>query len=95
MVYDASGNLYIDAWSPRLYCSVTGWQVSGHSMELLWTLSDEELRISSDDGPYTAAVFGNHKPTTQPLLADLDLDGDAELVIAAIIEITEEQLGAS
>ena len=90
VVYDASGNLYIDAWSPRLYCSVTGWQVSGHSMELLWTLSDEELRISSDDGPYTAAVLGNHKPTTQPLLADLDLDGDAELVIAAINEITEE-----
>ena len=90
IVYDAAGNLYIDAWSPRLYCSVTGWQISGHSTELLWTLSDEELRISSDDGPYTSAVLGNHKPTTQPLLADLDLDGDAELVISAINEITEE-----
>ena len=90
VVYDASGNLYIDAWSPRLYCSVTGWVISGHSTERLWTWSDEELRISSDDGPYTSTVLGNHKPTTQPLLADLDLDGNAEFVISAINEITEE-----
>ena len=42
--------------------------------------------ISSEDGPYTGSIWGGHKPTSQPLLADLDLDGDAELVISAIRE---------
>ncbi len=90
VVYDAAGTLFIDAWSPRLSCSVTGWSSGGHSGELLWTWSDEGLMISSNEGPYTNSLLGGHKPTTQPLLADLDLDGDAELVIAAIDEVSED-----
>ncbi len=90
VAYDAGGSMYVDVWSPRMYCSVTGWTYSGHSEDLLWTWSDEALMISSEEGPYTSGILGGHKPTTQPLLADLDLDGDAELVIAALDEISEE-----
>ena len=90
VAYDAGGSLNVDAWSPRLSCTVTGWEYSGHSEELLWSWDDESLMISSDEGPYTSGILGGHKPTTQPLLADIDLDGDAELVIAAIDEVTED-----
>ena len=85
VVYDDSaGDLRIDAWSPRLTCSVTGWSLSSDSSELMWSWTDTSLFISSPDGPYASSALGGHKPTTQPLLADLDFDGDAELVIAAI-----------
>nr|ABZ07937.1 putative FG-GAP repeat protein [uncultured marine microorganism HF4000_ANIW141L21] len=90
VAYDASGTLYLDAWAPRLTCSVTGWTPGGHGGELLWSWSDESLMISSNQGPYSSSALGGHKPTTQPLLADLDLDGDAEIVIAAIDEVSEE-----
>ena len=85
VVYDDSvGDLRIDAWSPRLSCSVTGWSSSSDSSELVWSWTDSSLMISSPDGPYTSSTLGGHKPTTQPLLADLDFDGDAELIIAAL-----------
>jgi len=90
VAYDAGGSLNVDAWSPRLSCTVTGWSHSGHSEDLLWSWNDESLMISSDEGPYTSGILGGHKPTTQPLLADIDLDGDAELVIAAIDEVSED-----
>jgi len=90
VAYDAGGSLNVDAWSPRLSCTVTGWSYSGHSEELLWSWNDDTLMISSDEGPYTSGILGGHKPTTQPLLADIDLDGDAELVIAAIDEFSED-----
>ena len=92
VAYDAAGTLFVDAWSPRLSCSVTGWSHSSHSGELLWTWSDESKRISSDEGPYTSSLLGGHKPTAQLLLADLDLDGDAELVLAAIDEVSEDPI---
>ena len=25
VVYDSEGSMYVEAWSPRLSCSVTGW----------------------------------------------------------------------
>ncbi|MEE2629741.1 MAG: CARDB domain-containing protein [Candidatus Thermoplasmatota archaeon] len=90
LVYDAAGSMHVDAWSPRLSCSVTGWSPNGHSDEKLWTWTDESLMISSDEGPYSNSLLGGHKPTTQPLLADVDLNGDAELVIAALDEVSEE-----
>ena len=89
VAYDAGGSLNVDVWSPRLTCSVTGWSYTGHSDEKLWNWVDESLMISSDEGPYTSGIFGGHKPTTQPLLADIDLDGDAELVISVLDEISE------
>ena len=90
VVFDSGGSMNIEAWSPRLSCTVTGWSYSGNSGERLWSWSDDGLMISSDEGPYVSGFLGGHKPTTQPLLADLDLDGTAELVIAAIDEISEE-----
>ena len=84
IVYDdSSGDLNIEAWSPRLSCSVTGWSSSADSTELLWSWTDQN-RFISNEGPYEESWRGYHKPTTQPLLADLDFDGDAELIIAAI-----------
>ncbi|MBD50815.1 MAG: hypothetical protein CMB08_02690 [Euryarchaeota archaeon] len=90
VAYDAGGSVFVEVWSPRLTCSVTGWSVNGHSSELLWTWSDEDLRITSNEGPYTSNLFGGHNPTTQLLLADLDLDGDAELVLSLIDKITDD-----
>ena len=85
IVYDAGSALYVDAYSPRLHCSVTGWSPGGSkSGELLWSYTDDNLQIGSTNGPYTSSWLGGHRPTTQPLLADLDLDGDAELVLAVI-----------
>ncbi len=89
VAYDSGGSLFVEVWSPRLSCSVTGWTYSGHSSEILWTWTEENLMIGSDEGPYTSSIFGSHRPTTQILLADLDLDGDAELVVAAIDEVSE------
>ena len=87
VAYDASGTLYLDAWSPRLSCSVTGWSPSGDSSQQLWSWNDESLMISGEATSFTNGL-GGHKPTPQPLLADLDLDGDAEMIIAAIDEGT-------
>ena len=87
VVAGSDTTLHVDAWSPRLVCGVTGWSSSGsHDSQLLWTWEDPELMISSEEGPYTGSIWGSHKPTSQPLLADLDLDGDPELVISAIGE---------
>ncbi len=87
VAYDQGGTLHVDAWSPRLYCSVTGWNAgAGSSQQPVWTWEDDDLMISSDVGAYVSEFFGGHKPTAQPLLADLDLDGDAEIVIAAVNE---------
>ena len=80
---DSAGDLRVDAWSPRLSCSVTGWSSSADTSELLWSWTDQD-RFISNEGPYSSEWWGYHKPTAQPLLADLDFDGDAELVIAAI-----------
>jgi len=84
VVFDSQDILTVQAWSPRLECGATGWKSSGHSGEIWWTYTDETLRISSDDGPYTAGIVGDHHPTAQPLIADLDLDGAPELAIPAV-----------
>ncbi|HII34312.1 MAG TPA: hypothetical protein HA308_05395, partial [Candidatus Thalassarchaeaceae archaeon] len=91
LVYDiivgSDVKMQVDAWSPVLSCSVTGWSSGGNKdNQLIWSWEDTELMISSEEGAYTGSIWGNHKPTSQPLLADLDLDGDAELVISAIKE---------
>jgi uncharacterized membrane protein len=90
IAYDAGGSVFVEAWSPRLSCSVTGWSSGSHSSELLWTWSDETLLIGSQEGPYTSDLLGGHNPTTQLLLADIDLDGDAELILTLINQITDE-----
>ena len=89
--FDLSGTFYVKGYSPELICSVTGWSPGGsHVTELLWTYSDSTLMIGSDDGPYVSSAYGGHKPTAQPLLADLDLDGTAELVLSLIEKNSED-----
>ena len=91
VAFDMSDTLYVKSYSPQLICSVTGWSPSGsHTTELLWTYSDTEWMIGSTDGPYVSAALGGHKPTAQPLLADLDLDGNAELVLSLIQRSTDD-----
>ena len=83
--FDMGGTFYVKSYSPQLICTVTGWSPGGsHTAELLWTYSDSLLMIGSTDGPYVSSTYGGHKPTAQPLLADLDLDGTAELVLSLI-----------
>ena len=89
--FDMSGTFYVKSYSPQLTCTVTGWSPYGsHITELLWTYSDPLLMIGSNDGPYVSSTLGGHKPTAQPLLADLDLDGTAELVLSLIEKNSEE-----
>jgi len=83
VVYDTSGALSIDVWSPRLTCTESNWQTSGHSNELLWSYSDSDVRIGSPS-PHFATSNSDHKAVTQPLLADLQLDGTPELILAVV-----------
>lgn len=83
VVYDTQGALNIDVWSPQLTCTESNWQATGHSNELLWSYSDADVRIGSPS-PHFATANSDHKAVTQPLLADLELDGTPELVIAVV-----------
>ena len=83
VVYDTQSALNIDVWSPRLTCTESNWQASGHSNELVWSYSDADVRIGSPS-PHFATANSDHKAVTQPLLADLELDGTPELVLAVV-----------
>lgn len=83
VVYDTSSALNIDVWSPRLTCTESNWQTSGHSNELVWSYSDSNVRIASPS-PHLPTEESGHKAVTQPLLADLELDGTPELVLAVV-----------
>ena len=83
LAYDTQGAFNIDVWSPRLTCTESNWQTSGHSNELMWSYSDSEVRIGSTS-PHWPTSNSDHKAVTQPLLADLELDGTPELVVAVV-----------
>ena len=83
VVYDTESAMNIDVWSPRLTCTESNWQVSGHSNELVWSYSDADVRIGSPS-PHFWTENSGHKAVTQPLLADLELDGSPELVLAVV-----------
>ena len=83
VVYDTASALNIDVWSPRLTCTESNWQVSGHSNELMWSYSDADVRIGSPS-PHIWTANSDHDAVTQPLLADLELDGTPELVLAVV-----------
>ena len=55
----------------------------GHSNEVAWSWSDADLRIGITS-PHAPTRESNHLSVTQPLLADLELDGQPELVISAV-----------
>ncbi len=89
LVYDTSSSLEVELWSPELDCSESGWQKSGHSNEKMWSMSDANYRIGIQS-PHFPTRNSDHKSVTQPLLADLKLDGGPELVLAVVDENTND-----
>ena len=89
IVYDTDSALKVDLWGPDLSCDESGWSVSGHSNERIWSWSDADLRIGINS-PHWFSSQSNHLSVTQPLLADLSLDGTPEVVVAAVDTSTDE-----
>ena len=86
IVYDSDNALEVDLWAPEITCDESGWSVSGHSNEKVWSWSDADLRIGIEN----AHFWTSPESVTQPLLADLSLDGTPELIIAAVDTTTNE-----
>ena len=89
VVYDTSSALNVDVWSPDLSCDESGWSSSGHDNEKMWTWTSADHRIGITS-PHLPTAQSGHKAVTQPLLADLAMDGSPELVIAAVDVDTED-----
>ena len=83
VVYDTSSALNVDVWSPDLSCDESGWSASGHDNEKVWSWTNADYRIGIAS-PHLPTSQSGHKAVTQPLLADLSMDGSPELVIATI-----------
>lgn len=89
VIFDSQGSLNVQLWTPELECTATGWIASGtHSSQKLWSWDDELLSLEHSQGAYTSGITGDHHPTAQPVVADLDLDGNPEIAIPAISEST-------
>jgi len=88
VVYDTDTSLNVDVWSPELACDESGWQTGGHSNEVEWSWSDSDLRIGITS-PHAPTRESNHLSVTQPLLADLELDGQPELVLS-VVDVNSE-----
>ena len=89
VMFDSQGTMNVEMWSPSLTCTPTGWSSGGsHSSDQLWTWTDEGLSLEHTVGANTGWP-SDHHPTAQPVVADLDLDGNPEVAIAAISEATE------
>ena len=89
VVYDTDSSLQVDAWSPELTCDESGWQSGGHSNELLWSWTSTDYRIGITS-PHFQTRQSNHLSVTQPLLADLELDGQPELVLTVVDTTTDD-----
>lgn len=83
VVYDTDSSFNVDVWSPELTCDESGWQTGGHSNEVLWSWSDADVRIGITS-PHAQTRESNHLSVTQPLLADLELDGQPELIVSVV-----------
>ncbi len=83
VAYDTDSAFHIDVWSPELICTNSTWEESGHSNELIWSYSNSDVRISSTL-PHLPTRESGHYAVTQPLLADLDLDGSPNLILALV-----------
>ena len=88
VVYDTDTSLNVDVWSPELTCDESGWQTGGHSNEVEWSWADSDLRIGITS-PHAPTRESNHLSVTQPLLADLELDGQPELVLS-VVDVNSE-----
>ena len=89
LVYDTQNALNIEVWSPELSCSESGWEKTGHENEQLWSYTDIDYRIGITS-PHTPTSQSNHLAVTQPLVADLALDGSPELVLAVVDETSND-----
>ena len=89
VTYDTDAAVVVEMWSPELICSESGWQTSGHSNEKLWSYSNADYRIGITS-PHLPTSQSDHYSVTQPLLADLSLDGSPELVLALVNENTND-----
>ena len=89
LVYDTQNALNIEVWSPELSCSESGWEKTGHENEQLWSYTDVDYRIGITS-PHTPTSQSNHLAVTQPLVADLALDGSPELVLAVVDETSND-----
>ena len=87
--YDTDSSLQVDVWSPELYCDESGWQSGGHSNELMWSWTSTDYRIGITS-PHFQTRQSNHLSVTQPLLADLELDGQPELVLTVVDSTTDD-----
>jgi len=90
VVYDTSSALNVDVWSPDLSCDESGWSASGHDNEKVWTWTSADYRIGISS-PHLPTSQSGHKAVTQPLLADLAMDGSPELVIA-VVDVDSEDV---
>ena len=88
VVYDTDNSLTVDVWSPELSCDESGWQTGGHSNELVWSWTNTDYRIGITS-PHFQTRQSNHLSVTQPLLADLELDGTPELVLTVVDSTTD------
>ena len=89
LAYDTESSLQVDVWSPELYCDESGWQTGGHSNELMWSWTSTDYRIGITS-PHFQTRQSNHLSVTQPLLADLELDGQPELVLTVVDTTTDD-----
>ncbi len=89
VVYDTDSSLQVDVWSPELSCDESGWQSGGHSNELMWSWTSTDYRIGITS-PHFQTRQSNHLSVTQPLLADLELDGQPELVLTVVDTTTDD-----
>ncbi len=87
VAYDSDSSVNLDLYSPRLTCSESGWVSTGHSSELLWTWNDADMRLGSES-PHFAIQQSNHLVSTQLLVADLQMDGGLDAVLALIDQDT-------
>jgi len=87
VAYDAQGTFNTELWGPELSCSEAGWTYGGtDTNDPLWSYSDPDLGITVPS-PY---ILANHQVGSQILLADLDLDGDAEAVFSLVKEADDQ-----
>ncbi len=89
VAYDTENSLTVEAWSPEISCDESGWQTGGHSNELMWSWTSTDYRIGITS-PHFQTRQSNHLSVTQPLLADLELDGTPELVLTVVDTTTED-----
>ena len=80
LAFDTNSGLNVEVWGPQITCSDSGWQVDGHTTEVMWSLTDPDYKLEAPN----LFLNNGHAPTTQALLADLEMDGDPEIVLTAI-----------